>query len=938
MLTSTMRASKITPPSSANSTPHQPHHEVAKQASANATGGGAGRNVDPSSELLQLRLENSELRARLDDALSHTDESKSELLQLLEEQTTQTNLLQSKCDELAAGFVEIDKERRALRKCADDARLDAMQQVERTRSEYETRCKDLEKHIKMKEKEVDKLAERTREQERRIEAAVTEWHDRQAKVDELEGELEELILLVDQEREERKKAQEQHVKVVEEARSKEDELEWRLQDLQRSLQEKDAAVANLQQDHELSKMEHQQALKTLNDILEGARIKEDESERRLQELQHALQEKEAVVANLQQDHELSKMEHQQALKTLNDMIEAQKADFASQHDNINDMHRLETTELMKTLQSQIDDKAATIQSITSDMKQLQIMYDEKMAEMESSIRVWKENARAIETKYQQSCESNEQLQEELNSVRSSYQMAQEEVKATKYLLEKENGELVNELDGAKAQLTDVKDKLSNLQMEHTGLQCDYASLEDRHSDLNEKHGMLVERTEQMTKEFDDASAQLSKQKSAIEQAFSEEKSLSNKLSMQLRELNAKVLEETALLQKEKRGLEQELENVHAKLLVTEKDSFDLHSRYQTTVSSHLTEMESLKSKHADEISAIEMQGADIVSDLEETIGALEKALADNKLEIEQVVNSMTLDKERLERSLYEKERKIVEQDGKISSLTAYAKERKEEVRLVKTELTHVKQTLESTKREHNDAMAAIRNELESSREVHRQEMVDMKQIIDEVRLELNMAKERIATDDGELGRAKATLSERTNLLRDMVNQTTAYQGDYERERARANTLEEAVSSYKRQLAEARDVGQQLEREIHNKDTHYCDAIRNERQQRKTMESELESSRKLLEDILRKHSEMEKENTVLKDKVSRQENYIGRLQDKEKRERRSNALSTIAASGSSSSRRARPSTAGSSGKHRGNSASFHVVDENVLPNLDRNDQR
>ncbi|KAL7441208.1 hypothetical protein ACHAXH_004599 [Discostella pseudostelligera] len=932
-----MRASKIIPPSSANSTPHQPHHEIAKQANATATGAGS-RSVDPSSELLQLRLENSELRARLDDALSHTDESKSELLQLLEEQTTQTNLLQSKCDELAAGFVEIDKERRALRKCADDARLDAMQLVERTRSEYENRCKDLEKHIKMKEREVDKLAERTREQERRIEAAVTEWHDRQAKVDELEGELEELILLVDQEREERKKAHDQHVKAVEKARIREKELERRVKDLHNALHEKEAAVANLQQDHELSKMEHKQALKTLNDLHEGARMREDELERRLQELQHALQEKEAVVANLQQDHELSKMEHQQALKTLNDMLEAQKADFASQHENINDMHRLETTELMKNLQSQIDDKVATIQSITADMKQLQTMHDEMVAEMESSIQEWKEKTQAIELKYQQSCESNDQLQEELNGVRSSYQMAQEEVKATKYLLEKENGELAKELDETKAQLAGVKDKLSNLQMEHTGLQCNYASLEDRHSDLNEKHGMLVGRTEQMTKDHDTASAQLFKQNSEIEQELKEEKSLSNKLSMQLRELSAKVSEDVSVLQKEKRDLEHELESVNAKLSMNEKETVDLHSRYQTTVSSHLNEMESLKSKHAEEISVIEMRGADIVSDLDDTIGALEKALADNKLENEQVVNSMTLDKVRLERSLYEKERKIVEQDGKILSLTAYAKERKEDVRMVKTELTHVKQTLETTKREHNDAMAAIRNALESSREAHRQEMVDMKQIIDEVRLELNMAKERIATDDGELGRAKATLSERTNLLRDMVNQTTAYQGDCERERARANTLEEAVSSYKRQLAEARDVGQQLEREIHHKDTHFCDAIRNERQQRKTMESELESSRKLLEDLLRKHAEMEKENAVLKDKVSRQENYIGRLQDKEKRERRSNALSTIAPVGSSFSRRARPSTSDSAGKHRGNIASFHVVDENVLPNLDRNDQR
>ena len=846
------------PPPSANPAPHQPH-DIAKQI-----------NADSSSEVLQLRLENSELRMRLEDSLSHTDESKSELLRLLEEQTTQTNLLQSKCDELAAGFVEIDKERRALRKSADDARQDSMHLVERTRAECEKRCEVLEKHIKMKEKEVEKLAERTREQERRIEAAVSEWHDRQAKVDELEGELEELILLVDKERDARKMAHEQHTKVMEEMRTKEEGLE-----------------------------------------------------RRVQDLQHSLQEREADVANLQQEHE-------QALKKMSDLVEVQKADVVAQQRTMNELHRNEKFELTNTLQSQIDDKAKTIQLITSEMKQIQIMHNEKVAGLESSIRELKEHNRAIEMKYQESCESNAHLQCDLESMRSSQHIVQEEIKATKYFLEKENGDLVKELDETKAHLAIVKENLCNLQMQHTGLQCDFASLEDQHSDLNEKQSLLVGQMERMITDCDEKISQLSKQKSAIEQELKEEKILNNEVSIQLRELNAKILNDVSVLQREKGALEQDLQNLNAKYCAKENDLRDLHSRHEAMVSSHLGELESLKSKHAEEISVIEMRGADIVNDLEETIGVLEKALADNKLEGEQIVNRITLDKERVERSLHDKERKIMEQDSKIISLTAYAKERKEEVMLIKTELVQVRHTLESTQQEHNDSIAAMRNELESSHEVHQREMFDLKTIIDEVRLELSMAKERLASDDGELERAKATLSERTNLLRDMVNQTTAYQGDYERERARANTLEEAVSSYKRQLAEAREVGQQLEREIHDKDTHYCDAIRNERQQRKTMESEFESSRKLFEDLARRLDEMEKENSLLKDKVSRQGNYIGRLQEREKRERRSTALNTLAASGSS--RSVRPSTAGSKDLNRGKSISSSHVDENLKPNL------
>jgi DNA repair exonuclease SbcCD ATPase subunit len=123
----------------------------------------------------------------------------------------------------------------------------------------------------------------------------------------------------------------------------------------------------------------------------------------------------------------------------------------------------------------------------------------------------------------------------------------------------------------------------------------------------------------------------------------------------------------------------------------------------------------------------------------------------------------------------------------------------------------------------------------------------------------------------------------------MVNQTKSYQGDYEREHARADALEEALSSFKRQLADARKAGQRLEQEIHDKDTQYCDAIQNERHQRRIMEVELESLRKSMEDVLRKNAEIAKNAEMLKDKVSRQEHYIGRLQDREKQNRRSSTM-------------------------------------------------
>ena len=755
-----------------------------------------------TSELLQLRLENSDLRRRLEDALSHTDESKSELLQLLEEQTSQTNHLQSKCDELALGFIEIDKERRLLRKSADDARKDAMHVVEQTRAECDKRCGKLERHLKMREKEVETLAERIREQERRIEAVVSESNGRQAKVEALEGELEELIGMVQSEREERKKMSGEHEKSMEVARME--------------LQERKTVELSLKQ--------------RVQDLQQTVQSEEGKSRLREEMLTRDLQGKEADVANLLRDQNLSKIEHEQAVQTIQDNLETQRVAFETL--------KSEKSEIINTLQSKVDDRSTTIQCLKSEMNQ-------------------------IEANYQQSISN---LQHDLNGQRSSHQMAQEELKAAIYLLEKENEELAEKL----AQLVDSKKKLDNLQDKYTTLQTEYALSGQGHSELKQQLSTIDGQMERMTAELN------------------EEKNTSNKLRSQLRELNIQLKEVGSARQNEILALERELDGANKKLVAVQEEANDLRARFEAEVSRHMAGLKSLRTEHASQIMIIETSGADIVSDLEDAIGVLRKELADNTLRHEGFLSELKLEKEHMERALAHEENLITELQDKLEKLTTYAKERKEEVKLVKNDLTRVN-------RECEDAMSVIRDELQNSRLSH-------EKAVDALRSELTAAKEQLSAEDEELERAKATLSERTNLLRNMVNQTKSYQGDYEREHARADALEEALSSYKRQLADARKAGQRLEQEIHDKDTQYCDAIQNERHQRRIMEVELESLRKSMEDVLRKNAEIAKNAEMLKDKVSRQEHYIGRLQDREKQNRRSSTMNAR------TSRIARPSSA------------------------------
>lgn len=826
--------------------------------------------------MLQLRLENSELRSRLDDALCNTDESKSELLQLLEEQTLQSNSLQRKCDELAAGFVEIDKERKALRKSADDARKDAVLKVEQTRNDCDKQCQQLQRHLTMREKEVETLAERIREQERRIESTVGESNDRQAKVDDLEGELEELIGMVENEREEKKKLQGEYERVMDIVAKKDEELGERTvveQGLEGKLQE-------------------------LQQKLEGVEKRGKNSE---EQLTMELEGKDAEIANLLQDKQLTKIEHEQALQTLQDQLEAQRIEFTSQQQNLMEVHKKEKSELANTFQLQIDERSLTIQTLKSDINLLQSNHAAREAEMESDIQKCMDDAASLETKYQEATETISQLRDEMNNLRSTNNIAQEELKAANYLLEKESGELAVELRDTQVQLGDVNDKLSSLQNQYAALQSEHSSLQQDHS---EQVSTLEAQIKQMTVDHDEEMTQKSQQLSDIEGKLKDEKGVSNKLREQLRESNIALKEDSSAARKEARLLEQGLESVNERLLAKEEEMNDLRAKHDAMVHEHKSEVESLLTDHAAKVMVIETRGADIVSDLEDAIGELEKDLANCKLGHEQemakmqadmqnTMHNLTMDKERVERSL-------VEQQEKIVSLTAYAKERKEEVKLVKNELARANHNLENATRERENCVANIRDELQNARVMHEREMSDLQNIVEDVRAELSLAKERLSSEDSELARAKATLSERTNLLRDMVQQTTAYQSDYEREHARCVTLEEAAQSYKRQLAEARDESQRLENEVQDKDTHYCDAIRNERQQRKAMESELELSHREMEDARRQRAEMEKENRELKDKVSRQEKYIGRLQEREKQNRRTTMSTTT--------RSQRPSTA------------------------------
>eukprot|EP01082_Thalassiosira_pseudonana_P014771 g13419.t1 g13419 contig8:643020-645891(+) len=796
-------------------------------------------SIIPAS-LIQLQLENADLRTQL-TTLTTSDESKAELLTLLQESTHQNELLTEKIHALNAGFIEIDKERLRLRKSADQSHGDRM--------EMEKKAGELERCLKMREKEVDILSERVREQERRLECVTAESLEGKRVVEGLEREVQVM--------EELRHELEGVVRERDGLRGEGERLGLELEELALLAEEKTRELDELRVVEE-----------GLNRKLEGLKVqlKQSEGERvaegekwslRVEEMNSELQEKIGRVEELTTD-----LERQLELeRNLTMQLENAQAHAVELEERL----QMEKTSAMNDMQSDIDAKVSIIQTLEEEsttlheeIKGLKSTHEQKMTELEGQIQQYKDDNASLEQRYNQQVETTTALEATLEKERQSHLETETKLTAANGQLQSENEELAEELIGTKDELAKALSDAAVMQQQCGILQNDNDTLKEGQSQLQQEVDDLHVQLETSNADHNKQLYQQSKRVSTLENEVSQEKSTSNDLRSKLRELNLQLKESSASRTEEIGRLEQSLEIAQNKLCEKDLELGNFRARYQNEVKQHNTEMQSLRKEHESQMIDMETRGADVVSDLEDT--------------------------ELLVRQMEEREKKTKAQEEKMRALASVGKQRGDEVMELQNELANVRNALQSSARESEDALQSLQHELDDTRAAHEREMSEWQHIVNDVRSQLDAAKKRLANEDGELNVVKSKLTERTNLLRDMVNQTKGYQGDFEREHNRANQLSEAVTTYKAQLAEARQVAQRLEEEIHEKETQYFEAIRIERSQRKLSDSKLESSLQSVEEIIRRNNEMEKENTALKDKITRQENYIGRLQDREKQQR------------------------------------------------------
>ena len=703
---------------------------------------------------------------------------------------------------LNSGVVEIDKERKRLVKAAHTAQLD----LDMVRQEHE----EVSRHLQMREMEVASMAERIREQEKRLAGANNDNSELKCVIDQLDAQIVKVKTLLE-------------------------ESEYELKGKEQHWQDEKASFTQ-----ELS--DRKDKISTLSENLStSANLNEEQS--------HTVHNLEHTLSNMRAELNKVQLHHVQTLDKMEEELENER------HSHVETLEKLTSTR--EHLHKENGDLVEELQKTKKDYSMLQ------------------ENHRA-------SVEAVNQLTNELEEESQFHVNAQEQFSTTKEQLEKENHDLVEELEKTKTDYSLLQEDRLAGDETTSSLMKELETERQSHAVTQEK---LAATKEQLEKEADDIAEELQKAKAqlqstseniiSLEKELDDEKATANKFRSQLRELNLQLKENDTATSNQVHTLERELDEVRQK--------------YEMIIVNHQDEIQSMQKQHEDELADFETRGADVISDLEDTIASLQKEITEGKMGNEESVSKMqqelSMELDRLAHIIAEHERKGSDQKEKIEALSLYGKQRKEETKTLQSELARVQNVREDKIREKEETIASLRNDLENTCSIHEQEMAELRITIEDIRGQLVSAKDRLASEDGELESAKVALSDRTNLIRDMVDQTKAYQNDLERERNRAVQLEVAVRSYKKQLAEARDSSHGLEEEIHEKDTQYCEAIRNERNQRKSVEAELDSFRLSMEDALRRRNEIEKENVALKDKVQRQEKYIGRLQDRDKQNRR-----------------------------------------------------
>jgi chromosome segregation ATPase len=358
------------------------------------------------------------------------------------------------------------------------------------------------------------------------------------------------------------------------------------------------------------------------------------------------------------------------------------------------------------------------------------------------------------------------------------------------------------------------------------------------------------------------------------------------------------LEQSEAHRKELHALTSKLQRATTDLAIAEDEIRDLKfidlKEAEETISSLENEVATLRKK----TNVVSKNAADATSDLECQITqlrtktlSLERCLIDSNHMHDKIVEKMQSeqaslkeDNVRLTTELQDRFDKLQERHADIASLVSKTSQLEANERKLLAEIEILRTSEVKIKGDYETVVLALEREFQNQHMSREDYDLERQKQQAALRNEVANAEAKIVSQQEQMAKLEGVIGDRSRLLSDMVSHNKETEDAYDKARAKLSDLELVADRYRVEKEDAKAEIDRLVVLLQRKEDQFLDTLQDERQRREIAEADLEkvlASARLAKNDNKEMEELEKENTVLRDKVRRQEAYLKRKLEKDK---------------------------------------------------------
>lgn len=297
----------------------------------------------------------------------------------------------------------------------------------------------------------------------------------------------------------------------------------------------------------------------------------------------------------------------------------------------------------------------------------------------------------------------------------------------------------------------------------------------------------------------------------------------------------------------------------------------------------------------------EMDAAMIVDDLNKKIveasdkhARLEEEKSDIMKEsrraietLEEKISTLESDFSRLRKELASRSEQLSERDATIANLTKSKMAQEESVETWKSELDMLIDAYEKCKTEHSSNVTKLRNDYEEFKSKAQRDAANFQKDYDTLQALAADTERKYEQQGNELSIVKKSLDEKTRLLSDMVKCQKVTEQELKEARDMIAELQDVSDTFNKQTEDYKSRYQNLQLQMEKDLNNHLDEIERRDEKRIELEKKVKKMEKELTGVreeVKATAELRATNYLLQDKVDRQEAFLKRKLEKEKKQR------------------------------------------------------